>query len=264
MPRFCANLTLLYNEAPFQERFQKAASAGFKGVEYLFPYDYPAEVLREKLEKNKLQQVLHNMPAGDWGKGDRGIACDPKRVGEFQDSVEKAITYAKALDCQQINCLAGLTPANVPAQTVRETFIRNLQFTAPLFKAAGIRLLIEPINDRIDMPGFYLNHTQQALDIIAATGSDNLFLQYDIYHMQIMEGNLALTIEKNLSHIAHLQLADHPGRHEPGTGEIHYPFLFDFIDKIGYPGWIGCEYKPSTDTDAGLGWLKPYIDHRAP
>ena len=255
MPKFCANLTLLYNEHEFRERFGAAARAGFKGVEYLFPYDYDAHQLAELLNRHKLEQVLHNLPAGNWVGGERGIACLPDRVNEFQTSVETAIAYAGTLGCKQVNCLAGLTPPHVAPEKLRETFIRNLQFASPKFKAAGIKLLIEPINSLRDMPGFYLNHTQQALDIIRDTGSDNLFVQYDIYHMQIMEGNLAPTIEKNLAMIPHMQLADTPGRNEPGTGEINYKFLFDFIDKIGYQGWIGCEYTPLTTTDAGLAWM---------
>ena len=259
MPKFCANLTLLYNEHEFLERFGAASRAGFKGVEYLFPYDYDKHQLAELLNSHNLEQVLHNLPAGDWTNGERGIACHPDRVNEFQASVEKAIAYATALECKQVNCLAGLAPANVAPEKLRETFVNNLKFAAPLFKAAGIKLLIEPINSIRDMPGFYLNHTQQALDIIADTGSDNLFVQYDIYHMQIMEGDLASTIVKNLAMIPHMQLADNPGRHEPGTGEINYEFLFEFIDKIGYTGWIGCEYKPLTTTDAGLSWARPYF-----
>ncbi len=259
MPKFCANLTLLYNEVPFLERFGAAARAGFKGVEYLFPYDYDKNQLAELLDRHKLVQVLHNLPAGDWTKGERGIACHPDRVNEFQASVEKAIDYASALGCKQVNCLAGLAPAGVAPDKLRETFVNNLTFAAPKFKSAGIKLLIEPINSVRDMPGFYLNHTQQALAIVRDVGNDNLFLQYDIYHMQIMEGDLASTIEKNLAMIPHMQLADNPGRHEPGTGEINYAFLFDFIDKLGYAGWIGCEYKPLTTTNAGLGWAGRFL-----
>jgi hydroxypyruvate isomerase len=259
MPRFAANLTLLYNEHPFTERFAAAARAGFTAVEYLFPYDFDRHQLAELLQRHKLIQVLHNLPAGDWAGGERGIGCHPDRVGEFQDGVGKAIEYATALGCKQVNCLAGLAPAGVAPQRLHTTFVSNLKFAALKLKESGIRLLIEPINSIRDMPGFFLDHTQQALDIIAEVGSDNLFLQYDIYHMQVMEGDLAATIEKNLKLIPHMQLADNPGRHEPGTGEINYPFLFDFLDKIGYSGWIGCEYKPLTTTDAGLGWIKSYI-----
>ena len=258
MPKFCANLTLMFNEVEFLDRFDAAAKAGFKGVEYLFPYVAPAAQVAEKLNKAKLTQVLHNLPAGNWAAGDRGNAVDPARVGEFQDGVGKAIEYAKALGCKQLNCLAGLTPKDVPSDKVRDTFVSNLRFAAERLAGEGIKLLIEPINTR-DIPGFYLTKTQQALDIIAAVGSSNLWLQYDIYHMQVMEGDLANTIEKNLAKIAHMQLADNPGRHEPGTGEINYDFLFKHIDKLGYGGWIGCEYKPAAETTAGLGWVKPYL-----
>ncbi len=258
MPKFCANLTLMFNEVEFLDRFAAAAKAGFQGVEYLFPYVAPAAQVAEKLNASKLTQILHNLPAGNWAAGDRGNAVQPDRVGEFQDGVGKAIEYAKALGCKQINCLAGLTPKDVPADKVRETFVNNLRFAAERLGGEGIKLLIEPINTR-DIPGFYLTKTQQALDIIAAVGSSNLWLQYDIYHAQVMEGDLGNTIEKNLAKIAHMQLADNPGRHEPGTGEINYEFLFKHIDKLGYQGWIGCEYKPAAQTEAGLGWVKPYL-----
>jgi len=258
MPRFAANLTMLFNEAPFLERFERAAKAGFKAVEFLFPYDYPVEQLKELLSKHSLQLVLHNLPAGDWAAGERGIACHPDRVEEFRAGVDKAIAYATTLGVKQVNCLAGIKPAGVSEADARRTLVDNLKFAAPKLKAAGIRLLIEPINT-FDIPGFFLSRTQQALDIIADTGSDNVFVQYDIYHMQRMEGELAKTIEKNLAQIAHLQLADNPGRFEPGTGEINYSFLFAFLDKIGYQGWIGCEYKPAAATEAGLGWAAPFL-----
>lgn len=258
MPRFAANLTMLFTEAPFLERFERAAKAGFKAVEFLFPYDYPAEQLKELLTQHGLQLVLHNLPAGDWAGGDRGIACHPTRVQEFRDGVDRAIAYATTLGVKQINCLAGIKPAGVSEADARRTLVDNLKFAAPKLKAAGIKLLIEPINT-FDIPGFFLSRTQQALDIIVDTGSDNIFVQYDIYHMQRMEGELAKTIEKNLGKIAHLQLADNPGRNEPGTGEINYPFLFAFLDRIGYQGWIGCEYKPAAATETGLGWAQTYL-----
>jgi len=258
MVKFAANLTMLFGEVDFLERFEAASRAGFHGVEYLFPYPYKKEQLVEKLQKHGLVQVLHNLPAGDWGAGERGIACLPDRVSEFQEGVGKAIDYATALGCKQINCLAGITPKNLPVDKVKQTFVDNLKFAAGKLADAGIRLLVEPINTR-DIPGFYLCRTAQALEIFEAVGSSNLYLQYDIYHMQIMEGDLAPTIERNLARIAHMQLADNPGRHEPGTGEINYPFLFQFIDKLGYSGWIGCEYKPETTTTAGLAWIKAYL-----
>jgi hydroxypyruvate isomerase len=258
MPRLCANLSFFYSDLPFLDRFAAAARSGFKGVEYLFPYDFSKEEIASRLQQHKLTQVLHNLPAGDWAGGERGIGCHPDRVGEFQDGVGKAIAYATALGCKQVNCLAGLAPAGVAPERMRTTFVANLKFAAMKLKASGIRLLIEPINTR-DIPGFYLTHSRQALELIAEVGSDNLFLQYDIYHMQIMEGDLARTMEKNLALIPHMQLADNPGRNEPGTGEINYPFLFDHLDRIGYTGWIGCEYKPKTTTDAGLGWAASYL-----
>jgi hydroxypyruvate isomerase len=254
MPRFAANLTMLFNELPFLDRFEAAAKAGFTGVEYLFPYDFPASELAARLKSNGLTQVLHNLPAGDWGKGERGIAILPDRVEEFRSGVERAIAYAKELGCGQVNCLAGIAPAGAERAALEATFVANLAYAAPRFKAAGIKLLIEAINP-IDIPGFFLNTTRQALDIIARTGSDNVFIQYDIYHMQITEGDLARTMERHLAMIPHVQLADNPGRHEPGTGEINYPFLFAHLDRIGYTGWIGCEYKPKTTTSEGLGWL---------
>ena len=258
MPKFCANLTLLFNEVPFLERFQAAAREGFEAVEYLFPYGYPKEQLAEELRAHALTQVLHNMPAGDWEAGSRGIGCLPDRVGEFQDGVERTIDYARALGCRRVNCLAGIVRPGADPERCRRTFVDNLKFAAPRLGEAGIQLLIEPINTR-DIPGFFLTGTRQALDILADVGCANLYLQYDIYHMQIMEGDLARTIETNLGRIAHMQLADNPGRNEPGTGEIHYPFLFDWIDALGYRGWIGCEYKPRTATAAGLGWVRPYL-----
>lgn len=254
MPKFAANLSMLFTEEDFLDRFKAAADAGFKGVEYLFPYDYRPEQIAERLEANGLTQVLHNLPAGDWGAGERGIACHPERIEEFREGVDKAIEYAKALGCKQVNCLAGIQPQGVGQEQARETLIGNLRFAADKLAAENILLIAEPINTR-DIPGFFLNRTEQALALFDAVGSDNLKLQYDIYHMQIMEGDLAPTIEKDLARIAHIQLADNPGRHEPGTGEINYPFLFAHLDRLGYDGWIGCEYKPKATTLEGLGWL---------
>lgn len=254
MPKFAANLTMLFNEVPFMDRFGAAAKAGFKAVEFLFPYAFDIDRIADQLKTNDLQLVLHNLPAGNWDSGDRGIACHPDRVGEFQDGVGKAIDAANKLGVKQLNCMAGKAPEGVSADRLRSTLVSNLQFAAGKLKAAGIRLVTEPINT-CDIPGFYLNRTQQAIDIIKDTGSDNLFLQYDIYHMQRMEGELANTIKANLPMIKHMQLADNPGRFEPGTGEINYTFLFQFIDELGYDGWIGLEYKPKTTTLEGLSWI---------
>lgn len=255
MPKLAANLTMLFNEVEFLDRFQAAADAGFKGVEFLFPYAWPAEQIAEKLQRAGLIQVLHNMPPGDWAAGERGIACHPDRVGEFQDGVGRAIEYARVLGCGQLNCLAGIAPAGVPVERLHQTFIANLRFAADKLKEAGIRLLVEPINT-FDMPGFYLNRTGQAARILDEVMSDNLYIQYDIYHAQRMEGELANTIAQHLPRIAHMQLADNPGRNEPGTGEINYRWLFRHIDKLGYDGWIGCEYRPAGGTRDGLGWIK--------
>jgi len=254
MPKFAANLTMLFTEEPFIDRFEAAARAGFKAVEFLFPYAHTAQQVRNAALEAGVQIVLHNLPAGDWDAGERGIACLPERVAEFRDGVALAIDYAKTLGVTQLNCLAGKAPAGADPAVLRATLIDNLRYAAGQLGRHGIRLLIEPINT-FDIPGFYLNHTQQAIDLIDAVGSDNLFLQYDIYHMQRMEGELAATLQKHLPRIAHVQLADNPGRHEPGTGEINYRFLFAHLDRIGYGGWIGCEYKPKTTTTAGLGWL---------
>jgi hydroxypyruvate isomerase len=257
MPKFAANLTMLFNEVPFIDRFAAAADAGFSGVEYLFPYDFDKNQLAAKLGQFGLTQVLHNLPAGNWAGGERGIAVLPDRAAEFRDGVSRAIDYAGTLSCRRVNCLAGLVPKDAEPERLRETFLANLDYAASAFKKAGIKLLIEAINTR-DIPGFYLTNTRQAIELIEATGSDNIFVQYDIYHMQIMEGDLTRTIEANLPRIAHMQLADNPGRHEPGTGEINYPFLFKKLDELGYDGWIGCEYKPKTTTAEGLGWYASY------
>ncbi|UTW11071.1 hydroxypyruvate isomerase [Marinobacterium rhizophilum] len=255
MPRFCANLSMLFTEHDFLDRFDAAAAAGFTGVEYLFPYDFDAAEIKAKLDARGLTQVLFNLPAGDWNAGERGIACHPDRIEEFRAGVERAISYARVLGNTQVNCLAGIQPAGTEEALAEATLVENLRYAADKLKQAGIRLVMEAINTR-DIPGFFLNNTKQALRIREQVGSDNLHLQYDIYHMQIMEGDICPTLQANLGAIAHVQLADNPGRHEPGTGELNYPFIFSFIDQIGYDGWIGCEYKPATSTEAGLGWLK--------
>jgi hydroxypyruvate isomerase len=258
MPKLAANLTMLFGESDFLDRFEAAASAGFRGVEFLFPYAYDAQELKARLRDHRLVQVLHNLPAGNWTAGERGIACHPDRVDEFKAGVGQAIAYAAALDCNRVNCLAGILPPQVNPAAARETLVQNLSYAAPRLQSAGIRLLIEPINTR-DVPGFFLSGTAQAIEIIDEVGSDNLQLQYDIYHMQIMEGEVAATIERLLPRIGHLQLADVPGRHEPGTGAIDFGSLLSHIDRVGYTGWIGCEYVPAGKTRDGLGWTAPYL-----
>ena len=258
MPKFAANLTMLFTELPFLDRFERAASAGFTAVEFLFPYAFAAGDIKARLDAHHLTLVLHNLPAGDWDAGERGIACLPGREDEFRAGVGKAIAYAQALGVPQLNCLAGKAPAGADEAQLRKTLVSNLAFAAAALKKAGLRLLIEPINT-FDIPGFYLNRTVQALEILDEVGADNAFVQYDIYHAQRMEGELAATMQKHLARIGHIQLADNPGRNEPGTGEINYPFLFAHLDRIGYSGWIGCEYKPAATTEAGLGWLQPFV-----
>ena len=255
MPKFAANLTMLFSELPFLERFGAAAKAGFQGVEYLFPYAYPKDELADCLREHRLVQVLHNLPAGNWEAGERGIACHPDRVDEFREGVARAIDYAQALGCRQLNCLVGVPPAGVSGELVRYVLTSNLRYAAGHLAEAGIRLLVEPINT-FDIPGFYLSRTDQASALIGEVGSDNLFIQYDIYHAQRMEGELAGTLARHLPRIAHIQLADNPGRHEPGSGEINFPWLLGHLDELGYTGWVGCEYKPATTTVEGLGWLK--------
>ena len=255
MPRFAANLSMLFTEVPLLDRFERAARAGFSGVELQFPYEATAAAIRDRLLSNRLQMVLHNLPGGDWAAGDRGIACHPERVAEFRAGVAKALTYATTLGVPQLNCLAGKAPAGVPEAQVRATFVGNVRFAAAALKAAGLKLLIEPINN-FDVPGFWLNRTELAISVLDEAGADNAFVQYDIYHAQRSEGELAATLTKHLARIGHIQVADNPGRNEPGTGEINCEFLFQHLDRIGYTGWIGAEYKPAASTEAGLGWLE--------
>jgi hydroxypyruvate isomerase len=253
MPKFAANLSMLFTEHPLLARFERAAAAGFTAVELQFPYDHAADEIKAQLDAHGLQLVLHNLPPGDWAAGERGIACHPDRVAEFRDSVAHGVAYARALGVGQLNCLAGKAPAGGADQTLRRTLVDNLRFAAGELKKAHIKLLIEPINS-FDMPGFYVNRTAQALAILDEVGADNAYLQYDLYHAQRMEGELATTVERHLARIAHIQIADNPGRNEPGTGEINFAFLFHHLDRIGYGGWVGCEYKPAAGTEAGLGW----------
>ncbi|WP_404365788.1 hydroxypyruvate isomerase [Marinobacter sp.] len=257
MPRFAANLSLLFTELPFEERFAAASRAGFRGVEYLFPYAWPAESLRSLLQENRLTQVLFNLPAGDWSAGERGIACLPERTGEFRDGVTQAIQYAEALGCARVNCLAGLRPPTLSFDRAWETLVDNVSWAAEQCRGAGVDLLVEAINSRVDMPGFLLDRSDRVIELIEAVDASNLGFQYDIYHMQIMEGDLIRTMERLLPHIGHIQFADNPGRHEPGTGEINFPRVFHALDAMGYEGWASAEYHPLNSTRSGLSWLKP-------
>lgn len=255
MTKFCANLSMLYAELPFLDRFAAAAVDRFKGVEYIGPYDHPAADIATILKRENLTQVLFNLPCGDWAGGERGILCLPDRRAEFRDGVDTALQYAKALGCHQINCLTGIAPAEVAPADLDATMIENLSYAAPRMAAAGVRLLLEPVNSR-DIPGFHCATVDHALRIIDAVGHPNLWLQYDFYHAQIMQGDLIPTFERHHHRIAHVQIADHPGRHEPGTGEINHGYLLGRLDGLGYEGWVGCEYKPKAGTSEGLGWMK--------
>ncbi len=255
MPRFAANLSLLFTELDFLDRFDAAAQAGFSAVEFQFPYAWSADLIAERMRRAGLQVVLHNLPAGNWAAGERGIACHPARHAEFADGLRKAIDYAGTLACPQLNCLAGIVPPAVSHEQAHATFAHQLRHAADVLGSAGLRLLVEFINTR-DIPGFFLSSSKQAETVIDAVGSPNLHLQYDIYHAQRTEGELAANIERLLPRIAHIQLADNPGRHEPGTGEINFDFLFKHIDSIGYAGWIGCEYLPSRSSRESLEWLR--------
>jgi hydroxypyruvate isomerase len=261
MPKLAANLSMLFADLDFIDRFAAAGQAGFRGVEYLFPYAYDAAHIRRVLDDAQLQQVLFNLPAGDWAAGERGIAALPDRADEFREGVTTAIAYAKALGCTRVNCLAGKRPPALSAVEAERTFIENLRYAADELGKAGIELVIEAINT-YDIAGFFLTHSAQAFAIIDAVGSPNLSFQYDIYHMQRMEGELTATLRANLARIGHIQVADNPGRHEPGSGEIAYPFIFEELERAGYAGWIGCEYVPASGTLAGLGWASAFLAPR--
>ena len=257
MPKFSANITMMFQEVPFMERFAAAGKAGFKAVEFMFPYDYTVAELQKALTDNGLKLVLFNMQAGNWAAGDRGIAVDPSRQAEFKAAVQKALEYAKALGVPQVNCLVGKKMTGVPAAEQRKVLVENLRFAAESFAKAGVRLLVEHLN-RCDMPGFTLNTTAQVLEVLDEVGHANAFLQYDVYHAQRMEGELSSILRTNLSRISHIQIADNPGRHQPGTGEINYRWLLSDFDAAGYTGFIGLEYIPASGSVASLGWITDY------
>lgn len=260
MPKYSANLTFLYQEHSFFERFAAAARDGFKAVEYLGPYAETKEAVIEALAANDLQQVLFNVPSGDWAGGERGIACLPGRSAEFRSGIATALDYATALKCPQVNVIAGIIPAGADLGELENVFVDNLKFAARAAADAGVRMLIEPINDIRDIPGFFLTTTNQAERILERVGSDNLYIQYDIYHIQVMQGDLIPTFQRLEDRIAHIQIADTPGRNEPGTGEINYRFVLSELDRLGYEGWVGCEYRPKGGTSEGLGWMLRVAD----
>lgn len=260
MPRFAANLTMMYNEHPFLERFRAASADGFAGVEFLFPYAHEAALLRTRLDDAGLEQVLFNCPPGDWDAGERGLAALPQRVDEFRAGVETALHYAEVLGARRLHVMAGLVQAGSERQRQRDVYVANLAYAAQQAALHGIEVLIEPINTR-DMPGYFLTHQQQAHAICREIGASNLNVQCDLYHCQIMEGDLAMTLRRDIAGIGHIQIAGVPQRHEPDGGEVNYPYLFSLIDELGYQGWVGCEYRPRASTSEGLKWLRAVRTH---
>lgn len=258
MPRFAANLSMLFTEVPFLERFQAAKDAGFEGCEFLFPYEFPIDELADAQLKSGLTQVLFNLPPGDWSRGDRGIGALPGREAEFERGFQTALDYAGAMDCERLHVMAGIAPVTLDERVHHSALEGNLRRIAPHAERAGITLLIEPINTR-DMPGYVLNKTEQALRVIENVQVENLALQLDLYHRQIMQGDLLATIEKHINKIGHVQIAGVPSRHEPNIGEVNFGPVLNRLDNLGYSGWVGCEYLPETDTWAGLSWMEPYL-----
>jgi hydroxypyruvate isomerase len=256
--RFSANISMLFGEVGFTERFDAAARSGFSAVEIQFPYAWDKEHLARAAKRAAVEVVLINIPAGDPQKGDRGIACLPERIAEFREGVARAVDYARTLGCQQMNCLAGIAPPGADRASLAKTYVSNLRYAAGELARAGMTLLIEPIST-LAVPGFFLTSSAEAFALVDEVGADNLKVQYDLYHMYIMGDDLAATIAANCGRIGHMQFADVPGRHEPGTGEIDFPPLFDLADRVGYRGWLGAEYLPSGRTEDGLAWAKEYL-----
>jgi hydroxypyruvate isomerase len=255
--RFAANLTLLFGEVGFLDRFDAAARAGFRAVEFVSPYDHPPEEVARAARDAGVEVAVFNLPPGDWGRGDRGMACDPARAREFGEGLARALAYAGALRCPRLHAMAGIRPAGVPEPDLRAAWVAAIRLAAGALAREGRTLLVEGINVR-DMPGYYLTASRQAFDLMDEAGAPNLLYQYDVYHMQIMEGDLATTLARRLPRIGHVQIADVPGRHEPGTGEVNFRFLLRHLDAIGYGGWVGCEYRPAAGTVAGLGWMEEF------
>ena len=255
MPKLAANLSMMFQEAPFLDRFAAAAECGFAGVEYLFPYDFPAEEIAARLERYGLTQALFNLPSGDWAKGERGMAALPGRESEFLAGLERALLYARASTCQHLHAMAGNWPSDRDRREGRAAYVANLRRAAERLMEEGVTLVIEPINLR-DMPGYFLNTTDEAIKVIEEVGRDNLELQLDLYHCQITEGDLATHIRRLAGRYAHVQIAGVPERHEPDRGEVNYSYLLELLDEVGYRGWVGCEYLPAAGTRADLGWAR--------
>ncbi|CAJ92690.1 2-oxo-tetronate isomerase [Cupriavidus necator] len=258
MPRFAANLSMMYNEHAFLDRFAAAAADGFRAVEFLFPYEHAAAELRARLDANGLTQALFNAAPGDWAAGERGLAALPGREADFRGTIGRALEYAGVIGNDRIHVMAGLIPADADRARCRATYLENLAFAANAAAAQGVTVLIEPINTR-DMPGYFLNRQDDGQAICKEVGAANLKVQFDCYHCQIVEGDVAMKLKRDIAGIGHIQIAGVPERHEPDVGELNYPYLFEVMDTLGYDGWIGCEYRPRAGTSAGLGWLKPYL-----
>jgi hydroxypyruvate isomerase len=255
MPKFAANLSMMFNEGPFLDRFAMAAEAGFNAVEFLFPYDFPPNDIRQRLQEHQLTQALFNMPPGNWDAGERGLAAVPGREADFQRAIEQAIPYIEATGVGRIHAMAGIVPDGQRAHA-REVYLQNLSWAAQQLASLNVDVLIEPINNVRDIPGFFLNRTDDAAVIIAEVNQPNLKLQFDIYHCQIMEGDVAKRLEKHFPVTAHIQIAGVPERHEPNIGELNYPYLFNTLEQLGYSGYVGCEYRPKAGTVEGLDWLR--------
>jgi hydroxypyruvate isomerase len=257
MPKLAANISMMFTEVPFLERFAAAAKAGFKGVEYLFPYDHPAETIAQALRDNDLQNVLFNLPPGNWETGDRGLAAIPGREADFEGLIDKALDYAKVIGCPRLHVMAGIPAADVDRAACRETYVHNVRLAAKRAAAHNITVLLEPINTR-DIPGYFINRQDDAIAVLDDIGAPNAALQMDLYHCQIVEGDVAMKMRANIDRVAHFQIAGVPERHEPDIGEVNYPYLLDVIDELGFDGWVGCEYRPKGVTTDGLGWAAPY------
>ena len=275
MPQVAANLHYLFSEVPFLDRFEAAAVAGFKAVEFQVPYDYPTTELSARLQSNALKMVLFDAPMGEWERGDRGLAAVPGREKEFRDGLAKVIEYGNALGCDTVHLMAGVIGPGEDYKAAERTYLSNLGHAAATLREYGIAGVIEPINKKMGivkngpsyttqgMHGYFLNHTDHARRILDEVGSPNLLLHLDFYHMQMLEGHLAETIRENIGLLRHVQIAGVPGRHEPAIGEINYPYLFDLLDELGYLGWVGCEYRPQVDTWTGLSWAAGYGIHNS-
>jgi hydroxypyruvate isomerase len=270
MPKFAANLHYLFTELPFLDRFEAAARAGFRGVEFQVPYDHPVEVLRDRLETHGLKMVLFDAPMGDWAAGDRGLACLPGREAEFEAGLPRVVEYGLGLGCDTVHFMAGVIAGDVRYKDCETTYVHNLRLACDYLARHDMHVVIEPINARFGdvqggpayttqgMRSYFLNRSDQARRFLEMVQRANLWLHLDIYHMQLTEGHLSETIRANIDRVRHFQMAGVPGRHEPDVGEIHYPYLFDLLDALGYAGWVGCEYRPRGGTEDGLGWAAKY------